>query len=48
MTRVLVDTAVFVYAVRADHPLRRPCRDIVRSARDRELVLEASAELVHE
>ena len=48
MTRALVDTAVFVHAVGADHPLRAPCRQIVRSLRERTLVLEASVELVHE
>lgn len=48
MTRFLWDTAVFVYAVGRDHPLRDPCRDLVRAARDGRLRGEASVELVQE
>lgn len=46
--RFLYDTAVFVYAVGREHPLREPCRAIVRAARDGRLQGEASVELVHE
>jgi predicted nucleic acid-binding protein len=48
MTRFLYDTAVFVYAVGADHPYRDPCRRIVAAARDGSVAGEASVELVHE
>lgn len=46
--RFLYDTAVFVYAVGGEHPLREPCRAIVGAARDGRLQGEASVELVHE
>lgn len=46
--RFLYDTAIFVYAVGAEHPYRESCREIVaRSARG-ELSGEASVELVQE
>lgn len=48
MTRFLYDTAVFVYAVGAEHPYREPCRAIVERARQGELEGEASVELVQE
>lgn len=48
MRRFLYDTAVFVYAVGADHPYRGPCREIIERARRRELAGEASVELVQE
>lgn len=48
MSRFLYDTAVFVYAVGAEHPYRDPCRRIVAAARDGAIAGEASVELVHE
>ena len=30
---LLVDTNVLVYAIGEDHPLRRPCRDVLASGR---------------
>lgn len=48
MTRVLVDTAVFAYALGAQHPYREPCRSIVAGAARRILRLEASADMLQE
>lgn len=48
MGRVLVDTAVFAYALGGEHPYREPCRAIVGAAARGELRLEASADLVQE
>lgn len=39
---------MFVYAVGADHPLRDPCREIVRRAGARELRGEASVDALQE
>lgn len=46
--RVLVDTAVVVYARGGEHRYRDPCRRIVAAAADGTLALEASTELVQE
>lgn len=48
MRRFLYDTAVFLYAVGSDHPLREPCREIVALARHGELAGEASVEVIQE
>lgn len=48
MTRFLYDTAVFIYAVGAEHPSREPCRSIVTRAQRGELRGEASVDLVQE
>lgn len=48
MRRFLYDTAVFVYALGGDHPLREPCREIVARAAAGELRGEASADLIQE
>lgn len=48
MTRFLYDTAVFVYALGAEHPYRTPCRRVVELAAAGELNGEASVELVQE
>jgi uncharacterized protein len=46
--RVLLDSAIFIYAVGTEHPLREPCRRLV-DALGRDLVLgEASVEAVQE
>jgi uncharacterized protein len=46
--RFFVDTAVFLYAVGAEHPLREPCRELVRRFAAGSLNPEASVELVQE
>lgn len=48
MRRFLYDTAVFVYALGAEHPYREPCRAILKRARRGELAGEASVELLQE
>jgi uncharacterized protein len=48
VARALVDTAVFAYALGADHPYREPCRAIVADAARGALRLEASADLIQE
>lgn len=47
-TRLLFDTAVFVYAVGAQHPYRTACRELVAALADQRLDGEASVELVQE
>lgn len=46
--RLLVDTAIFVYARGGEHRYRKPCRRIVRALADGSLSLEASTEMVQE
>lgn len=48
MIRFLFDTAVFLYAVGADHPYREPCRRLVSLAAEGHLLGEASVELIQE
>jgi len=43
-----LDTNVFLYAAGGDHPLRRPCQDILRRAADGELNAATSSEVVQE
>ena len=45
---VLVDSAVFMYAAGAEHPLREPCRDVLRRFRAGRLDAATSAEVVQE
>lgn len=47
-TACLIDTAVLIYAVGADHPLRAASREIVAAAGAGELELHASVEMVQE
>jgi predicted nucleic acid-binding protein len=48
LSRVFFDTAIFLYAVGADHPYRDPCRRLVSLATDGHLHGEASVELLQE
>ena len=48
LTRSFVDTAVFVYAVGADHPYREPCRRLVGALATGDFDGEASVEVVAE
>lgn len=48
MNRYLVDSNVFLYARGKEHPYREPCREVVRAAARREIVLEASVEVAQE
>lgn len=48
MRRFLFDTAVFLYAVGAEHKYQRPCRHLVELASRDQIRGEASVELVQE
>lgn len=43
-----IDTAVIMYAAGSEHPLRRPCQDILRRVADGELEAVISVEVVQE
>lgn len=43
---IVLDTTVLVYAVGADHPLREPCREVLRHAS--ELAATTTAEVIQE
>ena len=43
-----VDTAVLMYAVGAEHPLRKPCQDVLTAVESGELDAEVSIEVVQE
>lgn len=46
--RVLLDTAVFVYAVGSEHPYRAPCRLLLDPDRGADLKPEASVQAIQE
>lgn len=48
MSLVLLDAAVFVYAVGGEHPLREPCRAVLNRGTDGRAVLSASVEAIQE
>ncbi len=48
MRRFLYDTSIFVYALGREHAYREPCREILRRAGTKELLGEASTDLVQE
>ncbi|MFA5787592.1 MAG: PIN domain-containing protein [Actinomycetota bacterium] len=45
---ILLDTTVLVYAVGADHPLRRPCRGIVEAIGEGRLEATTTVEVIQE
>jgi len=45
---VFLDTAVFMYARGTDHPLREPCRDLLRDIAEQRLAAVTSVEVVQE
>jgi predicted nucleic acid-binding protein len=45
---VFLDTAIFMYANGSEHPLREPCRVILRDAAEQRLVAVTSAEVIQE
>lgn len=45
---ILLDTTVLVYAVGAEHPLREPCRALIRAISAREIEATTTAEVVQE
>lgn len=48
MTRVLIDTNVFLYARGSAHDYREACRAVLRTAAEGSIRLEASVEVVQE
>lgn len=48
MRAVLIDTAVFAYALGGEHRYRSSCRRVLEMARDGEVRLHASVEMVQE
>lgn len=45
---VFIDTAILMYAGGVEHPLREPCRDVLRAATDGRLAAATSVEVVQE
>jgi len=45
---ILLDTAILVYAVGADHPLREPCRRIVSAIGDGRVAATTTVEVLQE
>lgn len=45
---IFVDTSILMYAAGADHPLQRPCREIVHRIGNRAIPAATSAEVVQE
>jgi predicted nucleic acid-binding protein len=45
---LFLDTNVFLYAAGGDHPLRAPCRDILRRVAKGDLTATTSSEVVQE
>lgn len=45
---IVLDTTVLVYAKGGDHPLREPCRDLIRHVADGVLEATTSAEVIQE
>ena len=48
MGMILLDTTILVYATGGDHPLRQPCRAIVRAIGDRQVVATTTVEVIQE
>jgi predicted nucleic acid-binding protein len=45
---IVLDTTVLVYAVGADHSLRRPCRDLVEAIAERRIEATTTVEVIQE
>ncbi len=45
---IVLDTTVLAYAVGADHPLRTPCRRLVRAIAEGEVIATTTIEVVQE
>jgi len=45
---VFIDTAVFMYAGGAEHPLREPSRDVLRAVAEGRVIAMTSAEVIQE
>ena len=47
-TPIFLDTAIFLYAAGKDHPLREPCRDVLRRVETGDLPATTSSEVIQE
>jgi predicted nucleic acid-binding protein len=45
---IVVDTTVLVYAVGTDHPLREPCRQLIRAIADGTILATTTIEVIQE
>jgi predicted nucleic acid-binding protein len=45
---IVLDTTVLVYAVGSEHPLREPCRELVRAVAAREIEASTTVEVIQE
>ena len=45
---IVLDTTVLVYAVGADHPLREPCRQLIRAIADGTVLATTTVEVIQE
>jgi len=45
---IVLDTTVLVYAKGADHPLREPCRDLIRAIAERRVAATTTPEVIQE
>ncbi len=45
---IVLDTTVLAYAVGADHPLRTPCRRLVRAIAEGEVIATTTVEVIQE
>lgn len=45
---IVVDTTILVYAVGSEHPLRRPCRDVIRAIGEGRLAATTTIEVIQE
>ena len=45
---IVLDTTVLVYAVGADHPLREPCRQLIRAVADGTVLATTTVEVIQE
>jgi predicted nucleic acid-binding protein len=45
---IVLDTTVMVYAVGADHPLREPCRQLIRAIADGTILATTTTEVIQE
>ncbi len=45
---IVLDTTILVYAKGADHPLREPCRNLLRAIEDGRILASTTAEAIQE
>jgi predicted nucleic acid-binding protein len=45
---IVLDTTVLIYAVGADHPMREPCRQLIRATADGTILATTTIEVIQE